>query len=160
MQKARLYWLIAAIVLALLLILQWTIKDTSIDKRQLLLDAATEGNKQQVQQLIAEEIDPNYQGVAYGSALLYAAGNGHLEIVKFLIEKGANVNIRNGFDTTPLISAASNGHDEIVQLLIEKGADISLREITGDTAYKVALKNGHIKTAAVIAKYCPNQKCE
>ena len=37
-------------------------------------------------------VDPNYQGVAYGSALLYAAGNGHLEIVTFLIEKGANVN--------------------------------------------------------------------
>lgn len=160
MQKSKLHWLIAAIILALLLILQRTIKDTSVDKRQLLLDAATEGNKQQVQQLIAEGVDPNYQGVAYGSALLYAAGNGHVEIVRFLIEKGANVNIRNGFDSTPLISAASKGHHEIVQLLIEKGADISLREVTEDNAYKVALKNGHINTAAVIAKYCPTQKCD
>ena len=92
MQKYKLYWLIAIIVLAILLVIRLTHNNSPPNKGQLLLDAATDGDKQKVHQLIAEGVDPNYQGVAYGSALLYAAGNGHLEIVTFLIEKGANVN--------------------------------------------------------------------
>ena len=159
-KRYKFYWILGVAIISILLFSILLRDKPIVDKNEILLDAAIDGNKEKVQQLIAEEVDPNYQGVAYGSALLYAAGNGHLEIVRFLIEKGAKVNIQNGFGSTPLMASASRGHDEIVQLLLEKGADISLKDTAGETAYRNAIRYGYPTTAALIAKYCPSQKCE
>lgn len=124
-----------------------------------MLKAAIEGDKEKVKQLL-KGVSPNYQGSAYGFALLYASGNGHLEIVKLLIEDGANVNLQNGFDSTALHAAASRGYDEIVLLLLEKGANVSLKDATGENAHQMAVRHGKLTTAALIAKYCPDRKCD
>ena len=159
-QKHKRYGLIAAIILVVLLLFRLMYDPSPPNKGELLLDASIADDLKKVQQLINEGVDPNYQGSAYGSALLYAAGNGHTDIVRFLLEKGASIDIKNGFGSTPLMAAAMRGHDEAAQLLLEKGADLSPRDATGETAYQIALRYSHLTTAALIAKYCPNRKCE
>lgn len=158
--KSKFYWWGAALVFIILVIFRSLHNASSINKEELLLEVTIDGDKAKVQQLVAEGVNPNYQGAAYGSALLYASGNGHVEIVKFLIEKGASIDIQNGLGSTPLMAAATRGHNEVAQLLLEKGANLYLKDAAGENAYKIALRYDQLTTAALIAKYCPNQKCD
>ena len=158
--RYKFYWLSAALVLIILLVFRISHNTSPINKEELLLEVTIDGDKAKVQQLIAEGVNPNYQGAAYGSALLYASGNGHLEIVKFLIEKGASIDIQNGLGSTPLMAAATRGHNEVAQLLLDKGANLYLKDAAGENAYKIALRYDQLTTAALIAKFCPNQKCD
>ena len=52
---------------------------------------ASLGNMEQVEQLLADGIDPNQTDDEGYSALQAAAENDHLAVVKLLVSKGANV---------------------------------------------------------------------
>ncbi len=114
-----------------------------------LINAAQNGRKELVTQLIAAGADVNAEDFIRWTALMYAARNGHTEIVAQLITAGADVNARDGSLGSALMTAAGNGHAKVVAQLIAAGADAYARDHWGRTALMYAAKNGH---AAVVAQ--------
>jgi ankyrin repeat protein len=86
-----------------------------------LIQAATAGNVEQVQSLLATKVNLDLDR---GAAIGNASAAGHTKIVELLIRAGANVNLRDKLGFAPISSAAYAGYGEIVQLLIAAGADI------------------------------------
>ncbi|NLS02881.1 ankyrin repeat domain-containing protein [Rhizobium sp. P32RR-XVIII] len=87
-----------------------------------LHDAARNGDRERVGQLIdqgANIAEPNESGEP---PLMIAALGGHADIVALLLEKGADIEIRNKGGLTALHAAAYGGNLEVVELLVSKGA--------------------------------------
>ena len=139
-------------------------------KDELLRAYATQGDMEQMKQMIAmgAKIDgadewgctPLFNAAANGhsdcvkllleagadikatdSILAMAAGSGNPECVRILIDAGADVNAVDKYKYTPLHMAAFNGHGECVKLLIAKGAKINARDIDGETPLSKAYQS-------------------
>ncbi|WP_436899248.1 ankyrin repeat domain-containing protein [Acinetobacter gyllenbergii] len=76
---------------------------------------ASLGDVEQVEQLLAEGIDPNQTDDEGYSALQAAAENDHLAVVKQLVSKGANVGYQGEYTALQLAEMAE--HNEIVEYL-------------------------------------------
>ena len=98
-----------------------------------LLDAAENGNIEDVKQHLAAGADVNAKDDAFSgeTPLHWAAENGHKEIAEILIAKGADVNAKSDGNWTPLHDAAKYGRKETIELLIAKGADVSAKVVSG-----------------------------
>jgi hypothetical protein len=97
------------------------------DDLETLLTAATAGDRQTVDRLIAA--DPELAGRAIArrpDQLVRAAEKNSLEAVALLIELGFDVNAINR--TAPLHEAAMRGNMAMIRLLLEHGADPGLRD--------------------------------
>ncbi|ENW06136.1 ankyrin repeat domain-containing protein [Acinetobacter beijerinckii] len=73
------------------------------------------GDVKQVEQLLAEGVDPNQTDDEGYSALQAAAENDHLGVVKLLVSKGANVAYKGEYTALQLAELAK--HSEIVVYL-------------------------------------------
>jgi len=73
------------------------------------------GDVKQVEQLLAEGVDPNQTDDGGYSALQAAAENDHLAVVKLLVSKGANVAYKGEYTALQLAELAE--HSEIVAYL-------------------------------------------
>ncbi|MFW2036322.1 ankyrin repeat domain-containing protein [Acinetobacter junii] len=76
---------------------------------------ASLGNMEQVEQLLADGIDPNQTDDEGYSALQAAAENDHLVVVKLLVSKGANVAYKGKYTALQLAEMAE--HDEVIAYL-------------------------------------------
>ncbi len=76
---------------------------------------ASLGDVAQVEQLLAEGIDPNQTDDEGYTALQAAAENDHLEIVKLLLSKGANISSKGQYTALELAEMAQN--TQVVQYL-------------------------------------------
>ena len=76
---------------------------------------ASLGNMEQVEQLLADGIDPNQTDDEGYSALQAAAENNHLAVVKLLVSKGANVAYKGEYTALQLAEMAQ--HDEVIAYL-------------------------------------------
>jgi ankyrin repeat protein len=101
-----------------------------------LLNAAENGNLENVKTLLADGADVNSKNNHGINALDLAAQNGHEEIVEILILKGINVNALTQDGLTALHFAARKGFFKIAALLIQSGIDVS---ITGLRYHRAAL---------------------
>lgn len=102
-----------------------------LENTQLLIEAAEQGNADEVCRLIPLS-DPKY---ARSSALRIAAQNGHVQCVALLIP----VSNPKEWDNFALNVAATNGHTQCVELLIP------VSEPKSDDSYALqsAVENGH-----------------
>ncbi|WP_332605086.1 ankyrin repeat domain-containing protein [Acinetobacter sp. ESBL14] len=73
---------------------------------------ASLGDVEQVEQLLAEGIDPNQTDDEGYSALQAAAENDHLAVVKLLVSKGADVTYKSEYSALQLAEMAE--HSEVV----------------------------------------------
>jgi len=145
-----------------------------------LYRAAGAGNLQQIQHLLSQGADPNYQGGYQCKAdslfskdeadyscyttytvLYQAARNGKLDIVQHLVEQGkADANARNNGSysnsgKTPLHPASENGHLHVVQYLIEKcHADVNAKDNRNDTSLHLAVRLGHFHIVQYLVEKC------
>jgi ankyrin repeat protein len=120
------------------------------NKRAKLIQAAKDGDLQNVQILLADATDAinsdcpelalvNARDNDGKTAIGWAAYKGHTEIVKLLLEKGADVNAKNNKGVTALMLAAEQNHMEITKLLLAKDADINAKTTdNGQTALMTA----------------------
>ncbi len=95
------------------------------DTVALFLDAASEGDLEEVKRLIVEEhVDMgicNEKGV---TALHRAAAYGQVEVIDFLIANKAKVNVCDASNWTPLHHAVSSGSLDAVKMLLMHGANV------------------------------------
>lgn len=142
-----------------------------------LQDAAMNGDKARVQQLLTAGADVNEKS-EYGTlALPLAAGAGHMEVVKILLDAGADINATSAGGFTALSAAAAGGHTTLVQFLLERGvgskesallsaatwgktdtvrwllengADVYAKNLAGETALELAKKNKNTATVDLL----------
>jgi ankyrin repeat protein len=111
--------------------------------QQQLLEAAEEGNIQQVQMLLDQKIPVDFKDPETGhTALMAAALGGHTELVSFLIGKKANVNAGDKDNSTPLMAAVAAKNPAVVELLINAKANVNATDKMGDTALIFAAAGG------------------
>lgn len=149
-----------------------------------LQDAALNGDKAKVQQLLAAGANVNERG-AYGTfALPLAAGSGHMEIVKILLDAGADMKVESTGGYTALSAAAAGGHTTLVKFLLERGAgnkesallsaaawgktdtvrwllengaSVYAKNLAGETALELAKKNKNTATVDLIQSVISQQ---
>jgi ankyrin repeat protein len=98
-----------------------------------LIMAATTGDGEAVELLLANGADPNLTGLNGETALINlirsrrASERGQLRGMKALLEHGADPNASAGNNYTPLMMAASDADKDIVRLLIDHKADLNAR---------------------------------
>ena len=98
-----------------------------------VLEAATEGDRDRVQRLIAQDPALTEQAMAqYPDQLVRAAQTNSVQGVAMLIELGFDVNAINRqeryHESAPLHEAAVHGNLEMIELLLAHGTDPNLRD--------------------------------
>ncbi|XP_019616646.1 PREDICTED: uncharacterized protein LOC109464149 [Branchiostoma belcheri] len=111
-----------------------------------LHSAASEGQTEIVQVLIAAGMDPSVQNHFKDTPLHFAASEGHTETVQALLSAGADPDVVNRMWDTPLNSAATNGHTETVQALLTAGAKFD----NANTPVHSAATKGHTETVQAL----------
>jgi hypothetical protein len=108
-----------------------------------LLEAAEEGQSDDMLKLMAEGADIDFKDQDGDTALILAAANGHADCVRLLLDSGADKEAKgeNG-EWTALICAASWDHADCVRLLLDAGADKEATDNIGQTALMWAARNG------------------
>jgi len=104
------------------------------DLNQDLLNAAKNGDLQQLEFYIAAGADVNAKDYYNYTPLHWAAYNRSPECVRLLLAAGAPVDVRDNNNTTPLHLAANKGSPACVQPLLAAGADVDLKDNQGRTA--------------------------
>ncbi|MBM0065629.1 M48 family metallopeptidase [Alkalicoccobacillus gibsonii] len=100
-------------------------------------NAVSNGDLEEVNRLIAEDVDLDEQDY-YGDTPLHQASYlGDLDIMEVLLEAGADPNVPDDYGTTPLIYTVYNRVYEPAALLLEYGADPEVEDDYGDSAFSL-----------------------
>ncbi len=113
-------------------------------------DAASVGDLDQVNALIAGGQDVNISQPDGSTALLWAAYESNPEMVAALIEAGADPNAANEFGITPLLQASRIGDAAVIRTLLDAGAEIALTSPNGETALMAAARTGSADAVSLL----------
>ena len=83
-----------------------------------LIKAASDGNADAVQALLAKGADIDAKDDLGRTALIVASEHGHLDAVQTLLAKGADVNAKANTGFTALMAACVMGHVDVLQATI------------------------------------------
>jgi ankyrin repeat protein len=109
-----------------------------------LVDAAMQGNRDAVRNLLKQGADVNTAQGDGMTALHWAAQKGDVDLAKTLLYAGANVKASTrvgGY--TPLLIASKNGHAPMIEALTGGGADPNSATTNGTTALMFAAQAGN-----------------
>jgi ankyrin repeat protein len=95
------------------------------------LQAASEGNPSQVQQLLDQKANIYEQDSEGRSALMFACRNGDLQMVELLLSAHTDVHMRSNKNRNALFYAIESDNPQIVKLLLEHG--IEMRAIDNES---------------------------
>jgi ankyrin repeat protein len=112
-----------------------------------LLQAAAEGNIEQVKSLLSKGADVNARDERGLTTLHHAASHGHKDIFDLLIAKGADTNSKDKWGYTPLYYAIWNEDKDMVRLLVAKGADVNVLPNDDGTPLEYAVWNEDMEMA-------------
>ncbi|XP_046984093.1 serine/threonine-protein phosphatase 6 regulatory ankyrin repeat subunit B-like [Schistocerca americana] len=115
-----------------------------------LIEAAEDGDEQEVRKLIAAGAPLNAKDDSGDSALHCAVLEGHVEVVRCLVYEGANVNIRNSIRQTPLHYASFRGHVEVIWVLLGASAHIDAQDHKEQTPLHVAVASGNLRAVKAL----------
>ncbi|CAE8726461.1 unnamed protein product [Polarella glacialis] len=112
----------------------------ALHEGQQLLRSAMAGAAQQVDRLVAMNVDASERGGSGSTALHYGALHGHTESVGRLLDGRAAVDSADERGWTALHVAAGRGHMQTVELLLARKATPDARTTDGLTARDIALE--------------------
>lgn len=107
---------------------------TPPDQRLALIEAAKEGNLEEVRRLLDEGADPNPTTDFQEFALMGAVSNDRPDVVALLLDRGANPNLRDSQGQTALFMAAYQRNTRVVGMLLDAGAEVDVVTNAGETA--------------------------
>ena len=122
----------------------------SNDSQNALVEAARNGDVNEVKRLLEKGVNVNGQAMYGYTALIASACMGHVEVVNLLVAKGADINLRDGVGDTALKMASFGGHVEVVEFLLDGGADIRARDAKGYTALICGAGSGHCDVVKIL----------
>lgn len=127
----------------------------SMDVR--IADAAQQGDRDAVRDLIRQKADVNATQGDGMTALHWAAFRDDVETARLLLAAGANFNTttRNGA-LTPLLLACVNGDPAMVEALLKAGADANSAKADGATALMAAATSGNAQALKVLLDHGAN----
>ena len=96
------------------------VKEMKMNKRK-LLEAAKEGDVNEVQRLLSIGVHPNGDGST--TPLCAAAMEGKIEVIELLLDGGAKPDKSDDSECTPICWAARGHHMDVVTLLLKRGAN-------------------------------------
>jgi tetratricopeptide (TPR) repeat protein len=100
-----------------------------------IVEAVSNGNKAEVEVLLARGADVNVKDHRGRTPLFFAAANkaGTKDMVELLLARGADINAKDVDGETPLHYAPFSRQKDIVELLLIKGADVNAKSNSGHT---------------------------
>src|SRR5437667_9004369 len=106
--------------------------------------AATHGDVEGVQELLAAGADVNARNRYGQTALMLAAHHGHLQVVEALVEAVTDLNAAAKYNLTALMLAIDAGHVAVARLVARAGADLHVKGsgapgFSDKTAYDLAI---------------------
>lgn len=132
-------------------IVQYLLLTNTGNRELALIEAASNGHEDIVQQLLASRPYINYSNVRNDNALISATRQRHTKIVKLLLDAGADTNRKAYlYRDTPLIIATLNEDENILQLLLAAEADINAINFMGQTALMWAAIKGYETIAQLL----------
>jgi hypothetical protein len=129
---------------------------TSHAQEQRLLEAAIEGDAEEVTSLVQNGTNVDASLADGATALMLAAQQGHADVVRILLEHDAEVDSHRADGATALIQAAQNGHPAVTRILLEHGADVDSSPAGGVTALWIASQNGHTDVVHALLEHGAN----
>jgi beta-lactamase regulating signal transducer with metallopeptidase domain len=118
-----------------------------------LLEAAEEGDLDDVRALLEAGAEVNAAVPGDGSPLIVAAREGNEKIVSYLLERGATPDLGVPGDGNPLIMAAREGHLNIVRLLLDQGASVNLVVPGDENALIQASGEGQLEVVKLLVAH-------
>ena len=117
--------------------------DTRRDIEERLRAAATLGDTEEVEQLLAANADIETADEDGRTPLIEAAWRGYGRIAMKLLQAGAQLDKADRSGNAPIAWAAINGHTNLIVMLIEAGASVDIIDSQGFTPLMRAAWNGH-----------------
>jgi uncharacterized protein len=130
------------------------------DGADALVDAASSGDTQLVNQLLQKGGSPNWLGSDGRSPLYGAVANGHDQVVRLLLCFGADTSLHSCEEEgdTALVRASRMGHADICLQLLLHGANPHQANVEGVLPLVVAAQNGHINIVRFLLAHGADQR--
>src|SRR5690242_17487470 len=109
-----------------------------------IADAASKGNKAEIERLLKRGADVNAQQADGATALQWAAYRGDANLAELLLKAGAKPGLANHDGATPLWLAAARGDAAVIQALLKGGADANEQLPLGRRPLMLAARSGHV----------------
>lgn len=119
-----------------------------------IVRAATEGDVDKLQLLVAAGAPIDAEDKHGCTAVHWAAANGRVTCLEYLADQGASLSHTCNHGTTPAWNAAFHGRHHILEILADRGADLKTSpakgKFAGKTPYIIAEEKGHPEEARLI----------
>jgi hyperpolarization activated cyclic nucleotide-gated potassium channel 4 len=110
--------------LALRKMLQAALKKRKDDALAAMIDAASEGDIDEIKRVLHQGLDVNTGDYDSRTMLHLSAAEGNVKVVKALLSEGADVNVTDRWGQMPLHDAIQANHTQVVELLASQGAEL------------------------------------
>jgi uncharacterized protein len=118
-----------------------------------IADAASKGNKAEIERLLKRHADVNAQQADGATALQWAAYRGDAKLAELLLKAGAKPALANHDGATPLWLAAARGDAGVIQALLKGGADANEQLPLGRRPLMLAARSGSVDTVHALLEH-------
>jgi uncharacterized protein len=118
-----------------------------------IADAASKGNKAEIERLLKHGADVNAQQADGATALQWAAYRGDAKLAELLLKAGAKPGLANHDGATPLWLAAARGDAAVIQALLKGGADANEPLPLGRRPLMVAARSGNVDAVHALLEH-------
>ena len=109
-------------------ILQGTLKKRKDDALAAMIDAASEGDIEEVKRVLHQGLDVNTGDYDARTMLHLSAAEGNVKVVHALLQEGADVNVTDRWGQVPLHDATQGNHTQVIDLLASAGAELHFED--------------------------------